>query len=89
MGQHGSIMSPDQRQRAEPDLTGRDARVSDLLAYLDLGSGSLIFQVIIATVVAVPFFVRGQIRRGLNSLRHRAATTAGHPTDAKDEPNRS
>jgi hypothetical protein len=34
-----------------------------LLAYIDPGSGSLIIQAVIATIVAVPFFFRQQIGR--------------------------
>lgn len=34
-----------------------------LLAYIDPGSGSLLIQVVIATIVAVPFFFRTQIAR--------------------------
>jgi hypothetical protein len=45
--------------------------VSDVLAYIDLGSGSLIVQLVIATIVAVPFFIRSQIRRAAASFRDR------------------
>lgn len=40
-----------------------------LLAYIDPGSGSLIIQAIIATALAVPFFMREQIGRVVRSLR--------------------
>lgn len=40
-----------------------------LLAYIDPASGSLIFQAVIATVLAVPFFLRTQIARALRGLR--------------------
>ncbi len=40
-----------------------------LLAYIDPGSGSLIFQAIIATLLAVPFFLRQQIARVARNLR--------------------
>ena len=33
------------------------------LAYIDAGSGSLIIQAVIATIVAIPFFFRHQIGR--------------------------
>jgi hypothetical protein len=46
-----------------------------LLAYIDPGSGSLAIQAIIATAMVVPFFLRSQIRRGLDRLR-------GHPSVA-------
>jgi hypothetical protein len=42
-----------------------------LLAYIDPGSGSLIVQVIIATIVAVPLFFRSQIGRFVRRLRGR------------------
>ncbi len=35
----------------------------DFLAYIDPGSGSLIIQAVIASVVAIPFFFRQQIGR--------------------------
>ena len=39
------------------------------LAYIDPGSGSLIFQAVIATLLAVPFFLRQQIARVVRNLR--------------------
>ena len=41
----------------------------DHLAYIDPGSGSLIVQAAIATVVAVPFFFRQQIGRAARAIR--------------------
>ena len=41
------------------------------LAYIDPGSGSLIIQAVIATVIAVPFFFRQQIARVIRVVRHR------------------
>jgi hypothetical protein len=43
--------------------------VLSLLAYIDPGSGSLIIQAVIATALAVPFFLREQIGRVVRSLR--------------------
>lgn len=40
-----------------------------VLAYIDPGSGSLIIQVLIASVLAVPFFLRHQIARGYRAVR--------------------
>jgi hypothetical protein len=40
-----------------------------LLAYIDPGSGSLIIQAVIATVIAVPFFLREQIGRVVRQFR--------------------
>ena len=42
-----------------------------LLAYIDPGAGSLAVQAVIATVLVVPFFMRSQIRKGLDRLRGR------------------
>ena len=47
-----------------------------LLAYIDPGSGSLIIQAIIATAIAVPFFLREQIGRVVRRVR-------GGKTDGK------
>jgi hypothetical protein len=43
--------------------------MNHLLAYIDAGSGSLILQAVIATAVAVPFFLRTHIGRGVRRLR--------------------
>ena len=40
-----------------------------LLAYIDPGSGSLFVQAVIATVLVVPFFLRSQIRKGIDRIR--------------------
>lgn len=40
-----------------------------LLAYIDPGSGSLIIQVVIATLVAIPIFFRTQIARVIHAVR--------------------
>ena len=40
-----------------------------LLAYIDPGSGSMLIQVIVAGVLAVPFFFRRAIGGGLRRLR--------------------
>lgn len=40
-----------------------------LLAYIDPGTGSLIIQAAIATVLAVPFFLREQIGRFVRQIR--------------------
>lgn len=48
-----------------------------LLAYIDPASGSLVIQVVIATVLAVPFFLRTQIARVVRGIRR----TAGRGDD--------
>src|SRR5438093_725394 len=40
-----------------------------VLAYIDAGSGSLIIQAVIATLVAVPFFLRNKITRAARTIR--------------------
>ena len=45
--------------------------MSHLLAYIDPGSGSLIIQVAIATIVAIPIFFRTQIARVVGAVRGR------------------
>ena len=54
-----------------------------LIAYIDPGSGSLIIQAVIATVIAVPFFFRQQIGRLLRTVRRGESDTspATPPTD--------
>jgi hypothetical protein len=42
-----------------------------LLAYIDPGSGSLIIQVVIATIIAIPIFFRTQIARFAHLARGR------------------
>lgn len=41
------------------------------LAYIDPGSGSLLIQVIIATILAVPYFMRTQLGRLFRVIRGR------------------
>ncbi len=40
-----------------------------VLAYIDPGSGSLIIQAVIATLVAIPFFFRDKIGRIVRAVR--------------------
>lgn len=40
-----------------------------LLAYIDPGSGSLVIQLVIASILAVPFLLRQQIGRVVRVLR--------------------
>ena len=43
--------------------------MTELLAYIDPGSGSLIIQVVIASIVAIPIFFRTQIGRFVHAIR--------------------
>jgi hypothetical protein len=50
--------------------------VPEHLAYIDPGSGSLIIQVAIATLVAIPIFFRTQLTRVVNRVRGRTEVQA-------------
>jgi len=41
-----------------------------ILAYIDPGAGSLLVQVVIAAVVSIPFFLRSQLSRIADLIRH-------------------
>ena len=43
--------------------------MTHLIAYIDPGSGSLIIQAAIATLIAIPIFFRAQIGRILHTVR--------------------
>jgi hypothetical protein len=45
--------------------------MDSILAYIDPGSGSLVVQAVIATIIAIPFFFRQQISRFARLVRHR------------------
>jgi hypothetical protein len=72
-----------------PDLMLRKGEivVPHVLAYVDPGSGSLLIQAAIATMVAIPFIVRRQIASVWNSVFRRsrdgdADPKADAPADA-------
>ena len=52
------------------------------LAYIDPGSGSLFIQVLIATILAVPYFLRTQIGRAIRAIRRPKDEATNRP----DEP---
>lgn len=53
-----------------------------LLAYIDPGSGSLIIQAVIATLVAIPFFFRHHLARIARTVRgDHASEPPTTPTD--------
>lgn len=59
------------------------------LAYIDPGSGSLLIQVIIASILAIPYFLRTQIGRAIGLVRGKAKPSrarAGEPNGAIDQP---
>jgi hypothetical protein len=59
----------------------KETHVHHLLAYIDAGSGSMVLQVVIASIVAGPFFLRNQLRSAVRELRSRV----GRHTDPADE----
>ena len=56
------------------------------LAYLDPGSGSLIIQVVIASILAVPYFLRTQIARAISLVRGRGKSDATASTEGDVSP---
>lgn len=54
------------------------------LGYIDPGSGSLIIQVIIASILAVPYFLRTQIGRAISTIRGRGGPEAQSTTRTED-----
>jgi ABC-type branched-subunit amino acid transport system permease subunit len=54
----------------------------DVVAYIDPGTGSLIIQAVVATLVAVPFFLRHQIGRLLRAIRSQERKPS--PLNAED-----
>ena len=57
-----------------------------LAAYIDPGSGSLIIQAVIASVVAIPFFFRQQIGRVVRMMRRDGSAGDGTPPVAPTNP---
>jgi hypothetical protein len=44
--------------------------------YIDPGAGSMVIQMLIAAAVAVPFFLRTQIARGIARIRGRGRSAS-------------
>jgi hypothetical protein len=59
-----------------------------LVAYIDPGSGSMLLQVLLAGVLAVPFFFRRVIADALGRFRRgdRPSTPADAPEDTDSRP---
>lgn len=53
-------------------------------AYLDPGAGSLVIQMVIAAALAVPYFLRIQIARGIDRLRGRKGPGTASAEQASD-----
>ena len=56
------------------------------LAYIDPGSGSFLIQVIIGSLLAVPYFLRTQIARALRVLRGQGGQAADEPRNLSRGP---
>lgn len=50
-----------------------------IFLYIDPGAGSLLVQALLAGLLAVPFFLRTQIARIVDRVRHRAGPDDGGP----------
>jgi hypothetical protein len=55
--------------------------VEHVLAYIDPGSGSLIIQALIASIVAIPILLRSQIARGVGAIRRATGRSGSTPVD--------
>ena len=56
-------------------------QMADLLAYIDAGTGSMVVQVVIAAIIAVPFILRTQLARGVNFVKGAIGRKETEPTD--------
>jgi superfamily II DNA or RNA helicase len=56
--------------------------MTEFLAYIDPGSGSLIIQAVVATVIAVPFFFRQQLGRLVRAVRGEGKAESSAAPDA-------
>ena len=57
-----------------------------LLAYIDPGSGSMLLQVLLAGVLAVPFFFRRAIGDGWRRMRGDVSNPATRDEDSTPKP---
>ena len=55
-----------------------------LTAYIDPGSGSMLLQVLLASILAVPFFFRRAISDGWHRIR--GDRTAAQPVERDEDP---
>jgi superfamily II DNA or RNA helicase len=58
------------------------------LAYIDPGSGSLIIQAVIASIVAIPFFFRQQIGRFVRTVRRTDQSDVTESRGSSEQPDR-
>ena len=59
-----------------------EAPMELVLAYIDAGTGSMIIQMAIAGLVAIPFFFRTQIGRGVRAMRRATGRDRDRARDA-------
>jgi hypothetical protein len=57
-----------------------------LLAYIDPGSGSMLVQVVLAGILAVPFFFRRTIGEGWRRMRGNGSNDAPRDEDSSAKP---
>lgn len=50
-----------------------------IFSYLELGTNTVWVQMVVATLVTVPFFLRDQISRGMSKLRRRDGAVKTQP----------
>ena len=57
-----------------------------LLAYIDPGSGSMLVQVVLAGILAVPFFFRRTIGEGWRRMRGNGSNDTSRDEDSAAKP---
>jgi hypothetical protein len=74
MGYHGRALGPGDRSTSRP---GDFCMLHPVLAYIDPGSGSLIIQALIASVIAIPVILRARIAQVVRAFRRGKPTADG------------
>ena len=64
-----------------------EVAVHHVFAYVDPGTGSMLIQVALAAIVAVPVIVRRQIASVWNSVFRRSREKVAPPPEPDDAPN--
>ena len=63
--------------------------MTDFIAYIDAGSGSLIIQAVVATVIAIPFFFRQQLGRVVRAVRGQGESNSEPAADVAADRSRN
>lgn len=63
--------------------------MTEFIAYIDVASGSLIIQAVVATVIAVPFFFRQQLGRVVRAVRGQGGSDSEPATDVAADRSRN